>query len=127
MSRFDVAIDALRIEPFAPGGTVMTRLTRNSLALALCAGFACAAPAAHAQDATIAKPTCARPQFPGKLASEGQKRSFNKDVEGYAACIKKYVGDHQKLADDHIKAANAAAAEYNDAVKQMQAEIDSAK
>lgn len=103
----------------------MTRIARISLAIALCAGFVCAAPAVQAQD--IAKPSCTRPQYPGKLASENQKRSFNKDVEGYAGCIKKYVSDQQKLADDHIKAANAAAAEYNDAVKQIQAEIDASK
>jgi len=103
----------------------MDRLVRSSLAIALCAGFA---GAAIAQDsANITKPSCTKPQYPGRLASENQKKSFNKDVEGYAACIKKYVGEQQKLADDHIKAANAAAAEYNDAVKQMQADIDAAK
>ena len=100
----------------------MNRLVKSSIAIALCAGFA---GAAIAQD--ITKPSCTKPQYPGRLASENQKKSFNKDVEGYAACIKKYVGEQQKIADDHIKAANAAAAEYNDAVKQMQADIDAAK
>jgi len=87
----------------------------------------CAAPGALAQDANIAKPACSKPQFPGRLASENAKKTFNKDVETYAQCIKKYVADQQKLADDHIKAANAAAADYNNAVKELQSEIDKAK
>lgn len=106
----------------------MTRIVRLSLTSAVCAAFACAAPFAVAQDAaTVAKPSCNKPQYPGRLASETQKKSFNKDVETYAACIKKYVTDQQKLADDHIKAANAAAADYNNAVKELQTEIDKAK
>ncbi len=83
---------------------------------------------AAAQDAAgVAKPSCKRPEFPGRLASESQKRTFNKDIESYAECIKKYVADQQKIADDHIKAANQAAADYNNTVKQIQAEIDAAK
>ena len=105
----------------------MRRISPGLFATSLCAAMLAAAPAVLAQDANIAKPSCAKPQFPGRLASENLKKNFNKDVETYAQCIKKYVADQQKLADDHIKAANAAAAEYNTAVKELQSEIDKAK
>ncbi|HZQ63004.1 MAG TPA: hypothetical protein VFC24_16735 [Casimicrobiaceae bacterium] len=104
------------------------RLVRPALVATLAAALCAAAPAlAQDANANIAKPACTKPQFPGRLASEAQKKSFNKDVETYAQCIKKYVSDQQKLADDHIKAANAAAADYNNAVKELQSEIDKAK
>ncbi|MDQ6620225.1 MAG: hypothetical protein M3Z31_11100 [Pseudomonadota bacterium] len=106
----------------------MTRHFVKSFTTCIGLALVCALPAAYAQDAaTISKPDCKKPEYPGRLASDTQKRSFNKDVEGYAACIKKYVGEQQKLADDHIKAANQAAADYNTAVKELQTDIDSSK
>ena len=76
---------------------------------------------------TVSKPACKRPEFPGKMASDNQKRGFNKDIETFAECIKQYVADQQKQADSHIKAANQAAIDYNTTVKELQAEIDAAK
>ena len=91
------------------------------------AGTAAAPAAGGDAYATVNKPGCKRPEFPGRLASDLQKRAFNKDIEGYAECIKQYVAEQQKQADAHIKAANQAAVDYNSTVKELQAEIDAAK
>lgn len=107
----------------------------HSILAALVLALGCAVPAL-AQDATpsVAKAECKKPQFPGRLASDNAKRAFTKDVSAYGDCIKKYVAAQQKVADEHnqiannhIKAANQAAAEYNAAVKEIQDEIDAAK
>ncbi|MEP7207818.1 MAG: hypothetical protein ABI920_12835 [Casimicrobiaceae bacterium] len=97
------------------------------LALAVVAASSILGSGAAMAQETVTKPTCKRPEYPGKGGTEVQKRTFNKDIEVYAECIKKYVAEQQRLADDHIKAANSAASEYNTTVKQIQAEIDAAK
>ncbi len=96
-------------------------------ALVLALPLAHVAPAAAEDATTVPKPDCKKPQFPGRLASDNQKRAFGKDVEAYGDCIKKYVTAQQKMADDYIKAANQAAADYNSTVKELQADIDAAK
>ena len=106
----------------------MARHLRPALILPLVLACGLAAPLAAAQDApAVPKPDCKRPEFPGNLASDNQKRAFGKDVKAYGECIKKYVAAQQKEADLHVKAANEAAAAYNSAVKELQAEIDAAK
>ena len=101
-------------------------MTRTKTILTTLAAVTVAATAslAYAQDTAIAKHACKRPDVPTRTASESAKKAFNSDVEAYSACISKYVKEHQKLADDHIKAANGAAAEYNTAVREMQAQIE---
>ncbi len=115
---------------FANKEKIMGRSLRLALVASFTATFALMGSIAAAQDApagAVSKPACKKPEFPGKLASETQKRAFNKDIEGFADCIKKYVAEQQKIADDHIKAANQAAADYNNAVKELQSEINEAK
>lgn len=108
----------------------MARTLRLALIASFTATCALMGSVAQAQDAapsTVTKPACKKPEFPGKLASENQKKAFNKDIESFADCIKKYVAEQQKIADEHIKAANQAAADYNSAVKEIQSEINEAK
>lgn len=86
-----------------------------------------AAPAATPA-APLPKHSCAKPgDFPGNLASDTQKRSWQKEYVDYVDCLKKFIEDQQALADPHIKAANAAINEYNTGVKEYNAQIEKAK
>ncbi|HSC23925.1 MAG TPA: hypothetical protein VLG08_09445 [Casimicrobiaceae bacterium] len=86
-------------------------------------------PAAPASSAPVPKPECgAKPgEYPGNLASDNQKRSWQKDFVAYIDCLKKFIQDQQALADPHVKAANAAISEYNAGVKAYNDEIQKAK
>ena len=89
-----------------------------------------AAPAAApASSAPIPKPECgAKPgEYPGNLASDNQKRQWQKEFVAYIDCLKKFVEEQQALADPHVKAANAAINEYNAGVKAYNDEIQKAK
>ena len=66
----------------------------------------------------VPKHNCAKPgEFPGSLASDGQKRQYQRDYVAYTDCLKKFATDQNKLAEPHIKAANDTVNEYNAAVK----------
>jgi hypothetical protein len=99
-----------------------------------------AAPAAPATPATAAAPAaeasqCAKPDpHPGRIASNEKLRGWNKEVQTWQECMKKYIGDLQARADTAVKAANAAVADsngaiasYNATVKELQAQADAAK
>lgn len=86
-------------------------------------------PLAAAQDTvtvTVPRHSCKKPEFPGRLASDTQKRVWRKDVDAYSECINKFAAEQQKNADLLVKAANAAIEEYNAAVKEFQEEINKA-
>jgi hypothetical protein len=90
------------------------------------------APAAPAAPATPAaatpKPDCSKPgEYPGNLASDNQKRSWQKDFVTYVDCLKKFIEEQQALAEPHVKASNAAIAEYNAGVKAYTDQIQTAK
>jgi hypothetical protein len=85
-----------------------------------------AAPAAPA--APTPKPECGKPgDYPGNLASDNQKRSWQKDFVAYVDCLKKFIEEQQALAEPHVKASNAAIAEYNAGVKAYNDQIQKAK
>ena len=107
-------------------------LVALALALAAVAGMALAqqspsaAPAAPA--APLPKHNCTKPgEFPGNLASDTQKRTWQKDYVGYVDCLKKFIEEQQALADPHVKAANAAINEYNAGVKEYNEQAQKAK
>jgi hypothetical protein len=86
------------------------------------------APAAAAAPAAIPKPTCTKPgEYPGNLASDTQKREWQKEYVGYVDCLKKFIEEEQALAEPHVKASNAAINEYNAAVKAYNDQIQKAK
>jgi len=90
------------------------------------------APAASEAPATPAAPTpkpeCGKPgDYPGNLASDNVKRTWQKDFVAYVDCLKKFIGEQQALAEPHVKASNAAIAEYNDGVKAYNDQIQKAK
>lgn len=101
-------------------------------AAAACASAQTAAPAATAAPATPAaappKPECSKPgEYPGNLATDNQKRSWQKDFVAYVDCLKKFIEEQQALAEPHVKASNAAIAEYNAGVKEYNDQIQKAK
>ena len=81
-----------------------------------------------ASSADVPKHTCGKPgEFPGSLASDTQKRAYQKDFVAYTDCLKKFATDQQKLAEPHAKAANDAANEYNTAVKAFNEAVEKGK
>ena len=93
---------------------------------------------AHAQAAAPAAgggSQCTKPDaHPGRLASDRQLRSWDKEVTAWQECMKKYVAEKQAKADEAVKVANAAVAqsnaavaEYNEVVKELQSQVDAAK
>jgi hypothetical protein len=84
--------------------------------------------AAAAASAPIPKHSCVKPgEFPGNLASENQKRNWQKEYVGYVDCLKKFIEEQQALAEPHVKASNAAINEYNAGVKDYNAQVEKAK
>jgi hypothetical protein len=101
-------------------------------AVAVSASAQTAAPATSEAAATPAAPTpkpeCGKPgDYPGNLASDNLKRTWQKDFVAYVDCLKKFIGEQQALAEPHVKASNAAIAEYNDGVKAYNDQIQKAK
>ena len=111
------------------------RVTRTCVALALVAVASAAlaqqpAPsdAPAASSAPVPKHSCTKPgEYPGNLASDTQKRGWQKDFVTYVDCLKKFISDQQALAEPHVKASNAAINEYNAGVKEYNAEVQKAK
>ncbi len=114
----------------------MTFAQTMVLALFVVAGGAAAqtaAPAAATASVTSAA-TCPKPDaHPGRLASDTARKGWGKEVQTWTACMKKYVSEIQSQADEAVKTANAAVArsnaavnEYNDIVRDLQAQNDAA-
>ena len=102
----------------------MTSSVVHVVAAAAFAAFATAAvaqqPAAApaASSAPIPQHSCGKPpEYPGNLASDTQKRTWQKDYVAYIDCVKKFIEEQQAAAEPHVKASNAAINEYNAAVK----------
>jgi len=77
----------------------------------------------------VPKPECGdKPgEYPGNLASDNQKRNWQKEYVAYIDCLKKFIEDQQALAEPHIKASNAAINEYNAGVKAYNEQVQKAK
>jgi hypothetical protein len=87
---------------------------------------AAAAPAAG--DANVAKPNCPKPgDVPGSLASDGQRRTWQRDYTTWGDCMKKFINDQRALAEPYNKASNAAIDDYNNTVKLYNDQIEKAK
>ena len=85
------------------------------------------APAAGSSE--IPKHNCTKPgPFPGEATStDRQLLEFGKEYKAYTDCLRKFALDQQKIAEPHMKAANAAADEYNAAVKAYNEEMERRK
>jgi len=79
-------------------------------------------------DAAVAKPNCAKPgEFPGTLASDTQRRTWQKDYTSYSECMKKFIAEQKALAEPYLKAYNAAIDEYNENIKVYNEQIEKAR
>ena len=97
--------------------------TVAALALAFCTSAALAQTAAPTAPLPLdSKPDCGeKPDYPGKLASENQRRAWTKSANTYIDCLKKYVTAKQEVAQQYMKSANDAIDSYNAAIKEFEA------
>jgi hypothetical protein len=88
----------------------------SALAASAFAQTSAAPPAAP--PAPVPKHNCGKPaEYPGNLATDAQKKNWQKDYVTYVDCVKKFIEEQQALAEPHVKASNDAINEYNAAVK----------
>lgn len=97
------------------------------LALIVAAAAASTALCAQAPaPADAPKPKCESPgDYPSKLSSDAQRRMWGKSRDAYLECMKKFITEQQTASDPHIKAANAAIADYNAAIKRFNEQMES--
>lgn len=78
----------------------------------------------------IPKNTCAKPdEFPGRLASTSKTvmDAWNKSMDNYGACIKKFAAEQKAIVDAAMKAGNEAVEEYNATVTKAKESMEKAK
>lgn len=76
----------------------------------------------------IAKNTCEKPEdYPGKLASDTRRRAWQKSMDDYGACVKKYAADQRTIVDAAMKAGNEAVEEYNGVVTKAKQAMEKSK
>jgi hypothetical protein len=104
----------------------------------LVAGGTMAAPVALAQapaaqtpaasGMTAIKHSCTKPgDYPGNLASDTQRRVWQREYLAYQECMKKFMSEQQTLAEPHVKAYNAAVDEYNENIKAFNEQIEKSR
>jgi len=94
-----------------------------------------AAPASASTAPAAAEKECGKPDpHPGRLASTEKMRGWNKDINTWQECMKKFIGGLQAKADSAVKEANTAVADsnpaiaaYNTTVKELQSQAEAAK
>lgn len=91
---------------------------------ALAAAFGMAAAFAQAPAAPVATPpkpvhTCKKPEPPGRLALDSQRKMFQRNLDTYRDCMQKFAADQQEIAKVAIEAGNGAINEYNDFIVQL--------
>jgi len=94
------------------------------------AGPAPASPGTPAAKSAVPTPkhNCVKPsEFPGNLASDNQRRTWQKSYVDYVECLKTFVKEQQALAEPHVRASNEAIEEHNNAIKDYNAQIEKAK
>ncbi len=75
----------------------------------------------------VPKNPCVKPEeFPGKLATDQRRKSWQKSVDDYGACIKKYSADQRQIVEAAMKAGNDAVEEYNQFVAKAKDAIEKA-
>ena len=85
-------------------------------------------PAPAKSAAPTPKHDCVKPsEFPGNLASDNQRRAWQKSYVDYVECLKTFVKEQQALAEPHVRASNEAIEEHNNAIKDYNAQIEKAK
>ena len=79
-------------------------------------------------DSATAKANCTKPgEFPGSLATDRQRQTWQKEYTAYSECMKKFISEQKALAEPYLKAYNAAIDEYNENIKVYNEQIEKAK
>ncbi|MFI4925791.1 MAG: hypothetical protein ACHQJ7_11705 [Vicinamibacteria bacterium] len=73
----------------------------------------------------IAGHTCAKPEFPGKVATQSRQKKWSDDFKGYIECLKTYIGERNAAIEANSKAARTAVEEFNADVAEFNAHIKS--
>ena len=124
------------MKAFAPLSALVSAILISTLfATSFAASFiTLTATSAHAQTSTIAsvaekkepaiavpKHTCAKPVMPEKFTSGAQQDEFQKSVEIFRTCLMDYRNQMQRAAESHVQSGNAAAGEFNEYIKELNA------
>jgi hypothetical protein len=90
--------------------------------LALAALLALGATLAAAQAPVPPMDCGATPEYPGRLGSDNQKRTFDKAYRAYDKCVRQYVEDRKNVIKANEDAAARAIDEFNVLVMKMRAD-----
>jgi hypothetical protein len=121
-----IATAPMAQQPAAPSNTAPAGATPATPAPGPAPASPAPAPAKSA--APTPKHNCVKPsEFPGNLASDNQRRTWQKSYVDYVECLKTFVKEQQALAEPHVRASNEAIEEHNNAIKDYNAQIEKAK
>ena len=87
-------------------------------------GAAAQTPAPTAGAALVPANTCVRPEFSGRLASDPNMTTFNRQFKAYGECVKAYVEHNKAIAEAATAAANRVVDEYNTYTADVKAKIE---
>jgi hypothetical protein len=62
---------------------------------------------------------CVKPEYPGRLASINQTKTFNADVKKHLDCLQAFAQAEAELVKAHMAAGNVVIKEYNDYVIEL--------
>lgn len=71
-------------------------------------------PVAAPTASTLPTHKCVKPEYPGRLASNSQNKTFNADVKKHLDCLQAFAKAEAELVKLHMEAGNVVIKEYND-------------
>jgi hypothetical protein len=81
-------------------------------------------PPATAAAPLVAPNTCVKPGFSGRLESDPNMTTFNRQFKAYGDCVKAYVEQNKAIAEAATAAANRVVDEYNTYTADVKAKIE---
>ena len=101
------------------------RLISAASIVAFSLGAAAQTPSPAAAGAPLVAPnTCVKPEFSGRLASDPNMTTFNRQFKAYGECVKAYVEHNKAIAEAATAAANRVVDEYNTYTADVKAKIE---
>jgi hypothetical protein len=87
-------------------------------------GAAAQTPPPASGAALVPPNTCVKPEFSGRLASDPNMTTFNRQFKAYGECVKTYVERNKAIAEAATAAANRVVDEYNSYTTEVKAKIE---
>ncbi|HEV7413758.1 MAG TPA: hypothetical protein VGP14_08880 [Casimicrobiaceae bacterium] len=81
-------------------------------------------PPATAAAPLVAPNTCVKPEFSGRLASDPNMTTFNRQFKAYGDCVKAYVEQNKAIVEAATASANRLVDEYNSYTAEVKAKIE---